>query len=59
MTAAEFRESVAALGLSQTDAADFLGVSLRTINAQCNGLHRVRKGDEMLLRSDDSHRDHA
>jgi DNA-binding XRE family transcriptional regulator len=37
MTAKQYRDALAKLGLTQGQAADFLGVSLRTSNAYANG----------------------
>jgi hypothetical protein len=49
MNAEEFRNTIAALGMSQWAAARFLGVSLRTSNGYANG-RSIRAGDAKLLR---------
>lgn len=37
MTSAQFRQALSALGLSQVEAAKFLGVSIRTAHGWANG----------------------
>jgi hypothetical protein len=37
MTAEEYKEALASLGMSQSAAADFLGISIRTAHAYAHG----------------------
>ncbi len=49
MTANQFRKALKALGLSQGEAAKFLGVSLRTANGWANEVTPVPEAVAMLL----------
>lgn len=49
MTPNQYRAALARLGLTQAEAADFLGISVRTSNGYANGLP-IREGDAKLLR---------
>lgn len=49
MDADEYRAAIEHFQMSQGEAAEFLGLSLRTSNAYANG-GAIRMGDSMLLR---------
>jgi predicted transcriptional regulator len=49
MTPAQFRAALEKLGLSQVEAAEFLGVSTRAAHGYANGWP-IREGDAKLLR---------
>jgi len=50
MTAKQYREAVEQLGLStQAEAAEFLGISLRTSHSYANGTARVPEAVAKLL----------
>ncbi len=50
MTSTQYREAIARLGLSQGQAATFLGVSIRTSHGWANG-DPIPKAVAMLLRT--------
>jgi DNA-binding transcriptional regulator YiaG len=50
MTSAQFRAAIAALGLSQGQAAEFLGVALRTVSGWAIGEYRIPEAVAKLLR---------
>ena len=51
VTADELREALAELGLNQTQAAERLDVSLRTVQNWCAGVHEVPGPVVVLIRT--------
>ena len=50
MTPAEFQSALTKLGLTQGQAATFLGVSIRTVNGYANNQYPIPKATALLLR---------
>lgn len=50
MTANQYRQAIAAMGLSRQRAADFLGISLRTSQGYALGEHPIPEVTAKLLR---------
>lgn len=50
MTPNQFRKAIAAMGLSQGEAATFLGVTIRTVNGWANDATPIPEAVAKLLR---------